>query len=105
LIQKSIASKVNAAYDCGMADVEITPGALDELAKAPRPVQRRIRDIFMRLLHWPDVSGAKALRGKLTGSYRIRTGDYRVLFRVKERRNEDALVTVWKIGYRGDVYG
>jgi len=45
------------------------------------------------------VSGVKALTGKLAGNFRIRTGDYRVVFRV-----DGATVIVWKIGYRGDVY-
>jgi mRNA-degrading endonuclease RelE of RelBE toxin-antitoxin system len=88
-----------------MADVEITPDALAELAEVPRPIQRRIRDVFVRLTHWPTVSGVKSLRGDLAGSYRIRTGDYRVVFRVTERLDAGDLVTVWKIGYRGDVYG
>jgi mRNA interferase RelE/StbE len=87
-----------------MAEVELTPGALKQLATIPRPVQRRIRDIFTRLMEWPAVSGVKPLRGKLAGSYRIRTGDYRIVFRVRERAGQDVLVIVWKIGYRGDVY-
>jgi len=45
------------------------------------------------------VSGAKALRGNLAGNFRIRTGDYRVVFRVRGET-----VIVWKIGYRGDIY-
>jgi mRNA-degrading endonuclease RelE of RelBE toxin-antitoxin system len=87
-----------------MAEVEITPEALDQLAGVPRPVQRRIRDVFVRLTRWPEISGAKPLRGKLTGSYRIRTGAYRVVFQVRERADDEALVIVWRIGYRGDVY-
>jgi len=87
-----------------MAEIEITPTALAELANVPRPVQRRIRDIFVRLQSWPQVSGAKPLRGKLAGNYRIRTGDYRIVFKVHERTTHDWRVIVWKIGYRGDVY-
>ncbi len=48
---------------------------------------------------WPDVSGAKPLRGKLAGWYRVRTGDYRVQFRV-----EGAMVIVEKIGHRDRFY-
>jgi mRNA interferase RelE/StbE len=87
-----------------MAEVEITPAAVEELAQVPRTVQRRIRNVFVRLARWPDISGAKPLRGKLKGNYRIRSGDYRVVFRVRVRVGADALVTVRKIGYRGDVY-
>ena len=87
-----------------MANVEITPTALEELSDVPRPIQRRIRDVFVRLERWPEVSGAKPLRGALAGSYRIRTGDYRVVFSVREAPDQAWIVTVWKIGYRGNVY-
>jgi len=39
------------------------------------------------------------LRDNLAGNYRIRTGAYRVIFRVKVD-----IVTVWRIGYRGGIY-
>jgi mRNA-degrading endonuclease RelE of RelBE toxin-antitoxin system len=45
------------------------------------------------------VSGAKPLRGDLAGNFRIRTGDYRVIFKVRHEA-----VFVWKIGYRGTIY-
>ena len=82
-----------------MAEVEITPAALAQFEKVPLQVQKRIRDVFQRLSRWPVVSGAKPLRGELAGSFRIRTGDYRIVFRVR-----GDLVTVWKIGDRRDVY-
>lgn len=82
-----------------MATVTITPEAQREFEELPLPIQRRVRDVFVRLTHWPRVSGVKPLRGALAGNYRIRTGDYRVVFRVR-----GTVVTVWKIGYRGDVY-
>lgn len=83
-----------------MATVNITADATDELAQVPLPIQNRIvNDLFPRLARWPAVSGAKPLRGRLAGSYRIRTGDYRVVFTISHDT-----VTVWKIGYRGDVY-
>ena len=59
---------------------------------------------LVRLAQWPAVSGMKRLRGKLAGSYRIRTGDYRIVFRIEEQTENDARVVIWKIGYRGDVY-
>lgn len=84
-----------------VAAVTITAEATRELAEAPRPIQQRIAAIFVRLEQWPNVSGAKPLRGNLAGNFRIRTGDYRVVFRPSA---DNELVTVWKIGYRGQVY-
>jgi mRNA interferase RelE/StbE len=83
-----------------MAEVVITLTAQLEFAELPLVIKRRVRTVFVRLTNWPNVSGAKPLKGPLAGNYRIRTGDYRVVFRIENRN----VVVVWKIGYRGDVY-
>ena len=83
------------------ATVLITAPAQDEFTALPRTIQPRVATVFERLADWPEVSGAKPLRGALKGSFRIRTGDYRVIFRVSA---DGGTVTVWKIGYRGDIY-
>ena len=84
-----------------MATVLITAEARSEFNALPRPIQARVASVFERLKNWPDVSGAKPLRGDLVGSWRIRTGDYRVVFRPSA---SDQTVILWKIGYRGNVY-
>jgi len=53
----------------------------------------------MRLEHWPAVSGAKPLRGRLAGHYRIRTGDYRLQFHV-----EGDSVVIERVGHRDGFY-
>lgn len=83
------------------ATVTITPGAKIELESVPLVIRNRINAVFERLGKWPVVSGAKPLRGELRGSYRIRTGDYRIVFTVSP---DGQRVTVWKIGNRGTVY-
>jgi mRNA interferase RelE/StbE len=83
------------------ATVLISAQAQDEFATLPRPIQARVTAVFERLAGWPEVSGAKPSRGPLAGSFRIRTGDYRVIFRPSA---DGATVMVWKIGYRGGVY-
>ena len=45
------------------------------------------------------MSGARALSGKLAGWYRVRTGDYRLRFRVRG----DTII-VDKIGHRSEFY-
>jgi mRNA-degrading endonuclease RelE of RelBE toxin-antitoxin system len=79
--------------------VTITDEAQRQFSELPLPMQRRMRDVFLRLGNWPNVSGAKPLRKELAGNFRIRTGDYRVIFKVSGNR-----VIVWKIGYRGGIY-
>ena len=79
--------------------VGLTTEAADQYDKLPRSIQPRIDNIILRLARWPKVSGAKALVGRLAGNFRIRTGDYRIVFRVSSGK-----VIVWKIGDRKEVY-
>lgn len=82
-----------------MAKVIVTPTAAARLDALPRPIQARMIGLFERLRKWPEISGVKPLRGNLAGSYRIRTGDYRVQFRV-----DGETVKVEKIGHRDKFY-
>lgn len=69
----------------------------------PRTIQQRIAEVFERLRQWPNVSGAKPLRGELAGQYRVRTGDYRVQF-VVNAQGDPVIVTVMKVGHRDGFY-
>jgi mRNA-degrading endonuclease RelE of RelBE toxin-antitoxin system len=82
-----------------MASVELSPEAAADLERLSNPIHSRVLKILVRLEEWPDVSGAKPLRGELAGRYRIRTGAYRVQFQAVG----DA-VTVEKIGHRDHFY-
>lgn len=82
-----------------MATVRITPQAHDQAQELPEAIHRRVMKLMKRLENWPSVSGIKRLSGKLAGWYRVRTGDYRIRFRV-----EGDTVIVDKIGHRKDVY-
>ena len=62
-------------------------------------IQQRIREVSQRLLNWPNVSGAKPLRRQWKGCFRLRTGDWRMIFRPAG----DELV-VLRIANRRDVY-
>jgi mRNA interferase RelE/StbE len=82
-----------------MASVILTPAALEQARALPKPVRARLPHLVDRLEKWPAVSGAKALSGSLAGWYRLRTGDYRVRFRVQGDR-----IIVDKIGHRREFY-
>jgi mRNA interferase RelE/StbE len=88
-----------AGDDDGVAQVKATSAALKQLAKLPPTIRERIGKLFQRLQAWPAVSGAKPLSGDLAGWYRLRTGDYRLRFRV-----EGETVIVAKIGHRSEFY-
>jgi mRNA interferase RelE/StbE len=82
-----------------MAIVSLTPEAAEQLEAINNPIHARVLKLLVRLEQWPDVSGVKPLSGDLAGWYRLRTGDYRVQFRV-----DGSNVTVEKIGHRDGFY-
>ena len=79
--------------------VILSHGAAAGFNGAPAGMIRRINDALERLEHWPEVSGAKPLRGKLKGCFRLRCGDRRIIFRPV---GDDVVVIA--IDNRRDVY-
>lgn len=82
-----------------MATVFVTTEASGQIASLPRPIRTRMLSLLNRLKHWPEVSGAKPLRGDLSGHYRLRTGDYRLQFRI-----EKGDVVIEQAGHRDGFY-
>jgi mRNA-degrading endonuclease RelE of RelBE toxin-antitoxin system len=82
-----------------MATVVLTFDARRQAEKLPMPIFGRVSKMIERLRHWPKVSGAKPLSGNLVGRFRLRTGDYRLRFRVEGEK-----VIVEKIGHRDGFY-
>jgi mRNA-degrading endonuclease RelE of RelBE toxin-antitoxin system len=82
-----------------MPSVTLEYDAAMQLDKLPKPIKGRMVELLVRLADWPDVSGAKSLSGKLAGHYRLRTGDYRLQFRIEQGR-----VMVEQIGHRDGFY-
>jgi mRNA-degrading endonuclease RelE of RelBE toxin-antitoxin system len=80
-------------------EILVSADAHAKFDRLPRTVKARVARIYERLLKWPEVSGAKPLRHGLKGHYRIRTGDWRIVFTVQG----DTLRIV-DIDHRKDVY-
>ncbi len=83
-----------------MATVRMTIEAAEQLERLPEAIHARMNRLRERLEDWPAVSGVKRLSGNLAGWYRLRTGDYRLRFRVQGDE-----IIVDKIGHRRDFYG
>jgi len=82
--------------------IEIAPRAEKSLRKLDRQVTWRIRDGLMRLASLEDPSSScKALSGPLTGLWRYRVGDYRVIIDIN--RGELVIVAL-DLGHRGAIY-
>ncbi|MHB1769308.1 MAG: type II toxin-antitoxin system RelE family toxin [Phycisphaerae bacterium] len=81
-------------------DVRFTDEAAAKMERLPVAINARVQGVIRRLGRWPEVSGAKPLTGPLAGRYRIRTGDYRVQFYVRQN-----ILWIEKIGHRDGFYG
>jgi len=80
-------------------DVVVTEQAQKEFDDLPPAMKGRVLGVFARLEDWPNVSGAKRLTGDWAGFVRVRTGDWRVLF-----RPEGNQIVVERIAHRREVY-
>ena len=64
-------------------------------------VLRRLEEAISGLGEEPRPQGARKLQG-VEDLYRIRVGDYRVIYQIQDKA---LVVLVVKIGHRGEVYG
>lgn len=80
-------------------EVLILRRAQKELADLPKADYARVRDAVAALADDPRPPGCKKLVGR--DGWRIRSGDYRVIYEINDTRRE---VTVLHIGNRRDVY-
>lgn len=79
-----------------MFEIEYREEVLDEdLPEIPKNLQRRIvRAIESRLSSEPEKCGTR-LRQSLAGLWKLRVGDYRVVFEIQPKR-----VRIWAIVHR-----
>jgi mRNA interferase RelE/StbE len=80
--------------------IVITPKAQREIKSLPRAIQDRIRPAIRALRDNPYPPGMQKLK-VIEDHYRIRVGDYRVVYAVE---GEHVLVIVVTVGHRKDVY-
>jgi len=80
--------------------VEFKPVAVRQLEKLPREVQTRLMARILALRDDPVPAGSKKMAA-IPDTWRIRVGDYRVVYQV---HREILLVLILTIGHRKDVY-
>jgi mRNA interferase RelE/StbE len=80
--------------------VEVAPAALRQLRKLDRAAQRRVQAAIELLATEPRPSGAKKLVGG-NGEWRVRTGDYRVVYEVHDNV---MLILAVAVGHRRGIY-
>ena len=79
--------------------IRIKESAAKELRRVAKPDRARIVAAIDRLAETPHLG--TSLKGDLRGLRRIRVGDYRILYEV---RDKELVVLVVRIAHRGDAY-
>ncbi len=79
--------------------IEFSPAAAREFRKLPSEPKQRIARSIDKLADDPRPDGVKKL---FDGSFRIRIGDYRVLYQVHDAM---LLIIVLRVRNRKDAYG
>jgi mRNA interferase RelE/StbE len=84
-----------------MVHIRILEEASRELARLDKPVGRRIAERINGLSEKLNDIRPEPLRGDLIGLYKLRIGDYRVIYEIIH--NEKTIV-IHAIGHRREIY-
>jgi mRNA interferase RelE/StbE len=85
----------------GKYAVRVAPAALRALRKMDLRDRRRVQAVIELLADDPRPPACKAMAGQRVGTYRVRTGDYRIVYEVHDDR---LVVLVIRVGHRREVY-
>lgn len=84
-----------------MYKITFKKSAEKEIQKLPSSIVTRIVPVIEGLSKNPKPSGSKKLQGSKENIWRVRVGDYRVIYLIAE---EVRIVEVRKVGHRKDIY-
>ncbi|MFA4926987.1 MAG: type II toxin-antitoxin system RelE/ParE family toxin [Patulibacter sp.] len=81
-------------------EIVLVPAAARQLRKLDPQVRRRVQAVLSLLADDPRPPAATPLVGE-AGEWRVRTGDYRVVYEIHDGR---LVILVLRSGHRSDVY-
>ena len=82
-----------------MYRLEVSHTAHRQIRRLPAQTQDRVNKVIARLAENPRPPGAKKLTAR--DGYRVRVGDYRILYQIDEGAR---VVIIYRVMPRGDVY-
>lgn len=80
--------------------IEFRPAALRDLKTLPVDLRKRIGRKIDSLADNPRPPGVEKLSGR-EDSYRVRVGDYRIIYEIRDRV---LLIIIVEVGHRREVY-
>jgi len=77
--------------------------AVEEFKRLDKSIQRIIREKLELLAKNPEIlkNNIKPLKGEYKGFYRLRVGNYRIIYKID---NENLIIILIRIGHRKDIY-
>lgn len=82
-------------------DVEFAPRTEGQLNKIPKNIRELVMKRIEKLKTNPRPIGVEPLEGTDQGLYRVRQGDYRIVYNIQDRK---LLVLVVRVVHRKEVY-
>ena len=79
----------------------ILPTAIRELEKPDKPLARRVIGRIRRLAADPNDTRPEAYKGEFTGLYKLRIGDYRIIYEIL---HDERTIVIHQVGHRSDLY-
>jgi len=84
-----------------MYTARILKTASRELARLDKPIAKRIVERIYWLTENLDKANPKALKGDLAGLYKLREGDYRIIYEIIRK---EKIILIHSVGHRREVY-
>ena len=82
-----------------MYQLEVSHTAHRQIRRLPARTRDRVNKVIARLAENPRPPGAKKLTAR--DGYRVRVGDYRILYQIDDGVK---VVIIYRVMLRGDVY-
>jgi len=81
--------------------ISYVKSAVDDIAELDGSAKRIVKKTIEEKLMVDPLKFGKPLRRSLSGLFKLRVGDYRIIYQVKEN---EVIVVVVKVGHRREVY-
>lgn len=82
-------------------NIDFAPRIESQLRKIPKFIREQILDRIEKLSDDPRPNGVEPLQGSDKGLFRVRQGDYRIVYSIQDQK---LLVLIVRIAHRKEVY-
>jgi mRNA interferase RelE/StbE len=84
-----------------MYSVRLLKAATRELARLDKPIAQRVANRIKWLAENIEQISPQALKGELAGLYKLREGDYRIIYEIL---HDEETIVIHSIGHRREIY-